>query len=237
MNKITVCLLCLLLLTGCGRDTQAHATQSPAPHSTETQTAEPTQAPTRPAPENAPGLMVFPLPASVDPTGQDCTLSVSLEEGGFFADDSGVCHMQLTVYDYELFDMADIARLNEGDTVFLRGQPVAITQLQRTDSGAVSINGGLDMGGYELIHNDSTVYFETQYSDHKVWQPVAGVVLPVAEDFVFTDASDPEGEPVRYGAEAFLAGDSSLSWFFVPENTTVTVTGGRITAMERRYIP
>ena len=62
--------------------------------------------------------------------------------------------------------MVDMAALNEGDTIVIRGQEVKITSIERNERG-ILINGGLDNGGYDFGTDDTTVWYECGYSDSK----------------------------------------------------------------------
>ena len=56
--------------------------------------------------------VINPLPETLDVNALDnCTVAVSLEKGNAYVDDSGKMVMDVTVYSYELYDMADIAAL------------------------------------------------------------------------------------------------------------------------------
>ena len=47
----------------------------------------------------------------------------------------------LTVYDYDVYDMADIAQLAVGDTIIVDGKDMVVTSREDKD-GFVTINGG-----------------------------------------------------------------------------------------------
>ena len=187
--------------------------------------------------EAAPGV-VTPLPAAIDVENlSDCTVSVGLEEGDAYLDDTGVMGMHLSVYTYELFDMVDIARLQIGDYLMLHGEAVAVSQLEKLESGAVRINGGQELGGYELWQADDTCYYEVGPNDGKVWLFAGTVDLPVSEDFLLTDASNLDTGVLTFYPGDFLVNDPGILYPFGPGSTTVTVEGGMITAMERVYTP
>ena len=78
----------------------------------------------------------------------------------------------VTVYSYELYDMVDIASLKENDVIVRRNEEVTVTELERLDSGIVRINGGEENAGFDLILNDSTIYYE-----------LGKVKLPVSDEF------------------------------------------------------
>ena len=91
--------------------------------------------------------VINPLPETLDVNALDnCTVAVSLEKGNAYVDDSGKMVMDVTVYSYELYDMVDISTLEENDVIVRKDEEVTITEVERTDSGLVRINGGEENG-------------------------------------------------------------------------------------------
>ena len=181
-------------------------------------------------------LVISPLPTTIDVNHlEDCTVAVSLEEGGAFIDDAGTMQMKVNVYTYDLYDMVDIAQMKPGDTFSRYQESVQIVSLEQHDNGNISINGGLDVGGYELRTDDGTTYYETAYSDFKNYYEIGEVTLPVSADFVYTDAIDLDNEAVTYNFSDLMEG--GLDYFFTPHNTKLVIEGGNVVAMERVYTP
>ena len=245
MKKMITLLLtgCLLLsMTACGTTKDANAgVASPAPTKEAVPDAEPTMAPTETTPTSIPApatKTVAPLPVTIDVNNlTDCTVAVSIEKEDLSLDNTGARVLPVTVYTYDLYDMVDIAMLAPGDTIILRGEEVLVTELVRTDSGAVQINGGLDVGGYELRTDEHTVYYETGYSDVKTWFELGKVVLPVSADFVFTDNADPESDTQTFTLEDLFTDKVKHIYGFSPYNTRIVIEGGVVTQMERIYTP
>lgn len=186
----------------------------------------------------ATGKVVTPLPLTVDiATLEDCTVAVSVPEGGIYLDDDGAARMEATVYAYDLYDMVDIAGLVPGDEMELRGENVLVTSVERTDAGLVILNGGLEQGGFELATDDTGVYFESGFDDARTWTALGTVTLPVNEEFTFVDSSDLEsGEEIWYAGD-FLAPDTDIRYDFTPYNTTITIRNGQVIAMHRVFVP
>jgi len=245
MKKMITLLLtgCLLLsMTACGTTKDANAgVASSAPTKEAVPDAEPTMAPTETTPTSVPApaaKTVAPLPVTIDVNNlTDCTVAVSIEKEDLLLDNTGARVLPVTVYTYDLYDMVDIAMLAPGDTIILRGEEVLVTDLVRTDSGAVQINGGLDAGGYELRTDEHTVYYETGYSDVKTWFELGKVVLPVSADFVFTDNADPESDTQTFTLEDLFTDKVKHIYGFSPYNTRIVIEGGVVTQMERIYTP
>lgn len=202
---------------------------------TETEKPEVPSSGTAEAQENEP---VKPLPVTIDLNHlEDCIIAVSLDKGDVYRDKSGAVQMDVTVYVYDLYDMVDIALLKEGDTILLRQKEVVIDSIERKDNGAVLINGGLDVGGYELYTSGNTVYYERGYSDTKFYYELGKVTLPVSDKFIYNDASDLDKDAVIYHAEDFLKDTVGLKYYFGPNNTTIQIEGGYVTEMTMVYVP
>ena len=228
MKRIILFLLTFsLLLTGCAITRKADP--APATEAVVT-TAPPTTQPTEPA------RTIAPLPDTTMENLTDAILSVSLEEGKAYVDDTGKMQMDLKIYSYDMYDMVDIATLKEGDIIVRSLDEVKVASLERDAAGAVRINGGLDNGGLELVTDDSGVYYELGYNDHKNWHQVGEATIRVSVDFEFTDNCDPSMGTIIYYAGSFLT-DEVTNYDFTPYNTTVRVENGQIIEMNRRYIP
>ena len=182
--------------------------------------------------------VINPLPETLNVNALDnCTVAVSLEKGDAYVDDNGKMVMNLTVYSYELYDMVDIASLKENDVIVRRNEEVTITELERTDSGLVRINGGEENGGFDLVSNDNTVYYETGMNDIKAYYELGKVILPVSVDFRYIDESEPEKEAKTYYPGDFLTDYAGLEYNFTPNNTTVVIEDGVIIRMNKVYMP
>ena len=132
--------------------------------------------------------------------------------------------------------MVDIAMLKVGDTIVTHSGEVQVTALERGATGILYVNGGLDNGGFDLVTDDSGVFFETGYSDVKNWYQVGEATLRVSADFKGSDISDLEnGEIIIYPGD-FLVKDA-VKYDFTPHNTTVRLAGGQVVELTRVYTP
>ena len=181
---------------------------------------------------------VSPLPSTIDINALDnCTVAVSLNEGDIFVDEAGEPQLKVTVYDMDLYDMVDIANLKEGDTIVIQGSDVLVETMERTESGLLLINGGMENDGYDLWHNDSGVYFEQGYSDTKSYYAIGEATLQVSENFDFADSSDPDKGEAVYHADDLLKNDSEIVYHFTPNNTKIVIENGEVTHLIRVYTP
>lgn len=242
MKKFIVFLLILtIFLTACastqtppGESNQPPAAESPdvPPPTGEGDTSSSTD-----APPSAPSTLL-PLPMTIQLENlDDCTIAVALSEGSIFQDHDGTLQILAAVYAYDLYDAVALSQLKTGDTIVIRSMKIAITSLEYSSYGNLLINGGLDGGGYELCTDENTVFYETGYSDVKAWQKVGVVTLTVSPDFVYTDSSDPDGEIVLRHYDDLLTSDNGIDYYFTPQNTTLVIENGMVTAMNRVYTP
>ena len=179
---------------------------------------------------------ISPLPDTTMENLTDAVLSVSLEEGDAYVDDSGIMQMNLKIYTYDKYDMVDIANLKVGDTIRRQSGDVEVTSKEQSESGIVYINGGLEAGGFDLVTNDIGVFYEVGFNDVKNWYEIGEATIRVSADFEGIDNADPEqGEIVLYPG-SFLIGEVT-NYNFTPYNTTIRVEDGQIVEMNRVYIP
>ena len=182
--------------------------------------------------------VINPLPETLDVNALDnCTVAVSLEKGNAYVDDSGKMVMDVTVYSYELYDMVDIASLKENDVIVRKDEEVTITEVERTDSGLVRINGGEENGGFDLVSNDNTVYYETGMNDIKAYYELGKATLPVSVDFEYIDESVLDSEAKTYYPGDFLTDDAEIEYNFTPNNTSIVIENGTIIKMNKVYMP
>ena len=188
------------------------------------------------AKQEEPAVTVNPLPDSTMDNLTDAILAVSLEEGDAYVDDTGKMQMDLKIYTHDKYDMVDISTLKVGDTIVTHAGEVEVTAVEQSDSGIVYINGGLEEGGFDLVTDESGVYFETGFNDAKNWYEVGEATIRVSADFEGTDNADPDlGEVILYPG-SFLVGEVT-NYDFTPYNTTIRVEGGQIVEMTRVFVP
>ena len=178
---------------------------------------------------------VEPMPESLDPQAlTDATVAAS-----FGADDisetDGKTELTLTVYDYDIYDMVDIAQLAVGDTIVVDGKDMVVTS-REDENGFVTINGGLEQGGVDLTSDDSGVYYAVGLDDTKSYHELGKVTVPVAEGFVLTDNADLEHPDETYAA-ANLAELAASEPGFTANNTLATIEHGKLTVLVRSYTP
>lgn len=224
MKKFMFMILAVcLLLIGCGNgNTTAEQTENAAPPAPTEQTASVRK--------------IHPLPDTTMDNLNDAILSVSLEEGGAYVDDTGKMQMDLKIYSYDKYDMVDISMLSEGDILVTHAGEVEIRTIARKENGTVLINGGLDENGFDLITDETGVFYECGYSDTKNWYEIGEATIRVSVDFRYHDTSDLDKGEILHYPGSFLVGEVT-DYHFTPYNTTIRVENGQILEMHRVYTP
>lgn len=223
MKKLIVLFIICCMVTACGKGEDVNVGESTTTVVTE---------------EQQDAVTVSPLPCTIDMNALDnCTLAVSFEKGDAYVDDTGAMRLDVTVYTYDLYDMVDMATLKEGDTMVISGENVLVESLERLESGAVLINGGIENGGYDFGHSESGVYFEHGMSDVKSYYPIGEASIKVSADFELIDNSDLDKGEIIYYPGDFLTDDAGIFYHFTPNNTSIVVEDGKVIQMIRVYTP
>ena len=179
---------------------------------------------------------INPLPDTTMENLSDTILSISLEDGDAYVDDSGIMQMNLKIYAYDKYDMIDIANLEVGDIIVRHSGEVKVISKEQNETGTIYINGGLENGGFALVTDDCGIFYETGFNDVKNWYEVGETTIRVSADFKGIDNADLEmGGVVIYPGD-FLNG-AVKNYNFTPYNTTIRVEDGQIVEMNRVYVP
>ena len=214
---LALCMLLALGLSACG------TTQTTQEEETTTTTTEEAK-------------RVEPLPADEslsNPTDADVAASFNPSD---IREEDGQLVMEFTVYDYELFDSADISTLAVGDTIVIDGTDMVVTSREDTEGGYIVINDGLDQGGVDLAPGEGGTYYSMGLDDAKDYQEVATIKLPVDPNCVLTDNSDLEN-PNQQMAISEVQSMSDEEAHFIPHNTVIHIENGTVTGITLNYIP
>ena len=183
-----------------------------------------------------PAVMIYPLP---DATMEDLTntvLSVSLEEGDVYLDDTGTLQMDVKIYSYDLYDLIDIALLKAGDVLVTHAGEVEVISVERKTGGRISVNGGWEAGGLDLMTDDCGGYYAIGANDTKDWYEIGEATIRVSVDFQGYDQADIELGEVIFSPGSFLVGEVT-NYDFTPYNTTIRVEDGQVVELYRMYMP
>ena len=236
MKKALAILLALsvLALSACAAKQVNSDTQKDVSAETAAPSADPEQ--TEDAQQSAQeAKRVEPLPETLDVNAlTDATVAASFSAEDISEKD-GKTQITLTVYDYDVYDMVDVAQLAVGDTIVVDGKDMVVTSREDKD-GFVTINGGLEQGGVDLTSDDSGVYYAVGLDDTKSYHELGKITVPVAEGFVLTDNADPEHPDETYAASD-LAKLAASEPGFTANNTLATIEYGELTVLARSYTP
>lgn len=144
--------------------------------------------------------------------------------------------IHLTVYDCELFNASEIESLKAGDILVIDRNEMKVESVERQSDNWIQINGGLDQNGCDLCKGEDGLYYEMQL-ESKSYQPLTELDLPLAQNFVFIDSSEPGKQGQEYNTEKFLDLLKDDVYGFYPNNSTVTVENGEISKIIRNFIP
>ena len=246
-----VSIICVLTMIGCSKKGN-YETENAVPGNSveENQTLEEAEstvtsqisdeAESTELPETVESIIIEPLPTTIDLNNiKDCTLAVSIGCGDICAlkSDNTKYAMKAKVYDYEVFDLVDISLLNVGSIIAINKEQIEISSIEINELGTVIINGGLDVGGYELITNEDGVYYSVGYSDIKTYYEIGEAELELAPEFVYIDGSDLDNEEKKYTLGDLSAIDVISGYEGTPHNTSIVVEDGFVTLMRKIYTP
>lgn len=153
--------------------------------------------------------------------------------------------MTVDVYSYDAYTKEDVEGLQEGSVIDVHDQgDMTVTQMtvesieNNTDTGYVTINGGTEEGGLELIL-DHDVYRTLTFDGYPVYYEVGELTLPMDEKIVATDSSaDSQAEPVESdGIDAVTEAVSADPDSWQCNNTTIFTQDGSVTSINRIWVP
>lgn len=185
------------------------------------------------------GNFISPNPSYVDVE--------NIEDGVYHAnigepqieESEGKTTIRTGIYTVETFDIVDINNMTEGDAISVSGRVFCIDSIEKTPSGIININGGIENQGTALIADDESNCFvhvgmdmEKSYTNHGF------VTLAVNDDVKFIDGSNPTEEKEYKGKDAIVALKELLKKSSLTENNcTITVKNGEIIEINRFYTP
>lgn len=184
--------------------------------------------------------IVYPFPTIIDQDDlKNRTLAVSVENGAILSDETDLekWKMNVTVYEQELYDMADISVLKAGDSIEINGELVTVTSVEINELGTVILNRGLDLGGYELLTDENGAYYSIGYSDVKNYKMIGEIEFPLSSEFIYKDESDLDAGVREYTISELMENAETVSYEGTPYNTTIVLEDGIVTSMTKIYTP
>ncbi len=152
--------------------------------------------------------------------------------------------IHLKVYDYDKYKISDIENLKEGDTINVGGKDMKISSVEfNTDSAdekTVSVNGGVENNGIDLIEENGT--YRTLTTDiYPLYNLCGETTLAVSKDLTVEDFSlsdEATAEPAKFtynDLPSCITESENKVW---SENAvTITVDNNEITNITRNWTP
>ena len=137
---------------------------------------------------------------------------------------------QLHVYAYDKYDEDDVKKLTAGDTILAGGELYLITDEEEIDGGRVFVCSDGNEIYFEKLNGSSDDLVARTITDGRIFMNVVSVLrLPIAEDAVYEDDSDPNLEvpaKVYTGLEEILKAidEASAGQPFGMNASAITVT-------------
>lgn len=187
--------------------------------------------------KNADHKLITPLPAGITVDNlQDCTVPATFSPNDF--NWTGEI-LSMTVYNQDLYDVVDISQMQVGDTIIYSGEPMIINKLEK-NGGDININGGLDEGGCCLAPYGGGTYVARDWDDHATYTKLGKAELALAKDFVIIDCGlfpqDPS-DTINTNQKLYIENLKPGHQDFHPLNTRVKIENGKITEINRHWIP
>ena len=186
---------------------------------------------------NEPFKRVCPIPADVDLTDiKEATLSASFSSDDFNWRGS---NLTLTLYSKDIYNAADIASLQKGDTLVFKGDEIVVSSLKR-DGVNLTVNGGIEEGGAYLQQLDANTWRSLLLDDHFAYEKIGTVELFLDDNFTITDCGSEPDDPkvtVSTGQKAYIDDLPEYKKIFSELDTEVSIKHGTIVSINRRWIP
>ena len=180
---------------------------------------------------------VKPLPAGYSPDSlSNCTVPAVFTVDDF---DWAANTLQIKVYSQDLYDIVEIGYLAVGDTLVFQGRPIVVNSIDRGKYGFITVNGGIEHDGAELAPCEGGTYRGILLDDHAVYTLLGTATLPLADDFVMIDCGSEPNDPfdtIRNNAKDYIQ-KLTVKDNFNELNTEVLIKDGKITQINRRWIP
>ena len=180
---------------------------------------------------------VSPLSAGYNPDSlTDCTVPAVFTVDNF---DWTASTLQFKVYSKDLYDAVDIQQLAQGDTLIYQGRTIVVDSVARQDNGYILVNGGIENDGADLVPFEGGTYRGIQPDDHAVYSLLGTATLPLANNLVMIDCGIEPNDPVdtvRTNVKEYIQKLDNRD-NFNELNTELLIQGGKITQINRHWIP
>ena len=179
---------------------------------------------------------IAPLPAGYDLEHlTDCTVPASFSAEDFNWRGS---NLELTVYSEDIYDAVEVLQMKPGDTLVFAGAPIVVKTIVE-ENGYLTVNGGIEEGGAYLKPNEDGTYRSLLLDDHPFYTKLGRTQVMLNDDFVIIDCGTEPTDPsdtVRTAQKPYIESLGTRS-DFSELDTRVRIEGGRLTEVNRHWIP
>lgn len=163
---------------------------------------------------------------------------VSIDKAGISETDGKVT-IKTEIFTEDIYDIVDVARMSEGDVIYINGRLLPVHSVTETASGIKEINGGVENNGSALRPVDESNCFVYAGMDMERSYTRRGIAdLAVSENVRLIDNGDPAEEKVSIGSEAISAlKEIAEDYPFTCHDGYLLVENGEIIEIHRTYRP
>ena len=166
----------------------------------------------------------------IDGSMDDVTFAAQFDPATDIAKDGDQYTLHYEGYYQLMYDAEDIKALKVGDHIIAGEGDLEITSIAESGS-FIEINGGLEEGGCTLTAEDELSYYEVGMSDIGTYGDLGDATLPISKDCVITCSFESPEENLTLTVEELMENKNPFDQY----NTMLTVSGGEITRIERRF--
>ena len=180
---------------------------------------------------------LYPLKSAEDALA-DGGYSVSFTADDLVKTDNGY-ELTVEVYDYDRYEMDVIDHLANGSKIEFCGNEITLDEIEKNpETGYITINGGMEQGGMELLEEDG-LYRTVTFDNDPVYYSVGKVTIPLSEDVTFEDQVKPgqKSDLPVVGLDELPEAIAKSELSFGCNSTVVTVRQGQIVQIIRYWVP
>ncbi len=147
--------------------------------------------------------------------------------------------LRFVVYQEDFYDSVQVTRMKAGDTLVYQGEKIVVDKIDARDN-FLTVNNGLEEGGAYMQKITDGRYRGMQLDDHSTYTKIGNATMPLADGFTLVDCGEnPTDEPdsVSTGQREYLAAIKDYKHNFTCLETRITVSNGKVTKIERKWIP
>lgn len=185
------------------------------------------------------GNFIAPNPNSVNTENVDNGNYYVYMDASGISENDGKVTISTEIYTEDSYDIVDVNRMAEGDVIYINGQLLPVKSINKTDSGLIEVNGGIENGGSALRPVDESNCYVYCGMDMESSYTRCGLAnLAVSDNVKLIDDRDPAEEKVYTGSDAVSALKEIVKEQpFTYYDGLIRVENGEIIEINRMYRP